>query len=77
MPDMRVIVVAINSAGVQYEGWLADDRAASDVLPLEIGANPNVQHTAIIDAAKAKMTEAHGVAFQQSDKIELWCGRAV
>lgn len=77
MPNMRVLMAQTNGPDVQFESWLDDGRQVGGLVTLEIGGNPNQQHTALIDAAKAAQTAKFGVTFAASDKIELWCGRAV
>ncbi len=77
MPDMRIIVAAVNGPQVQFESYLDDGRTVGRLATLTIGGNLNQQHTDIIDAAKAAQVAAHGVTFDANAKIELWCGRVV
>ena len=77
MPDMRVIVAAVSGVDVQYECTIGTGMNTGGVITLTLGGNINQQHTDIINAAKTAMTAAYGVTFVPSDKIELWCGRAV
>ena len=77
MPDMRILVSAFSGSSIQAEGTLPTGERASAVVEVPIGGVAAQQYSTIIDAVKAVMSETYGTVFVPSDKIELWCGRAI
>ena len=75
MADMRVLVAGVSGTEIQFAATLNAGESVGGVVTLSIGGNLNVQHTAIIDAAKAVMTAQHGTSFPQNSQIELWSAR--